>query len=250
MRIGIGIDKDEEKVLKSLEPASAGNRIIIFSGKNLSDSPYETLVSDNPEEELVKALYSGMIDAAVRGTLPSGRVMKLLKRYGNTESLNRIALLETGSGTRFLLAPVGVDEGWTVEEKTELIGYARDIAAALGLSKRTAVLSGGRLGDLGRHPVVDRTIRDAEEIAEKTGSDHMEILIEDAVAEHGIIIAPDGISGNLIFRTLALLGGGRAHGAPVANLSRIFVDTSRASSDYSNAVFLALELANCNQKKN
>ncbi len=71
----------------------------------------------------------------------------------------------------------------------------------------------------------------------------MEILIEDAVVEHSIIIAPDGISGNLIFRTLALLGGGRAHGAPVANLSRIFVDTSRASSDYSNAIFLAAALA-------
>ena len=248
LHIGIGIDKDADKVLDSLAPAAEDNRITIFSGKSIPESPYETVVCDNAEEELIKALYDGRIDAAVRGTLPSNRVMALLKQYGNTGSLKRIALLETHSGIRFLLAPVGVDEGWTVEEKEEFILYAKNIASALGLNTKTAILSGGRLGDIGRHPVVDRTIRDAEAIAERTGSDHMEILIEDAVKEHGIIIAPDGISGNLIFRTLALLGGGRAHGAPVANLSRIFVDTSRASSDYSNAVFLASKLADYNQR--
>ena len=239
MHIGIGIGNGEEKVLKTILPASKKHKITIFTSKNLPDCEYDTVTAGNPEEELVKALYSGRIDAAVRGTLPSNTVMTLLKEYEKTESLKRIALLETASGIRFLLAPVGVDEGWTIEEKTELVKYAKKIAPALNISDKAAILSGGRLGDIGRHPVVDRTIKDAEIVAEKTGSDHMEILIEDAVVEHSIIIAPDGISGNLIFRTLALLGGGRAHGAPVANLSRIFVDTSRASSDYSNAIFLA-----------
>jgi predicted methyltransferase MtxX (methanogen marker protein 4) len=56
------------------------------------------------------------------------------------------------------------------------------------------------------------------------------------------VIAPDGITGNLIFRTLALLGGGRGHGAPVVNIDRIFVDTSRASADYTNAIMLAKSL--------
>jgi len=250
MHIGIGIDTGAEKVLKTLSPAAAGNIITVFSRSPLRDCPYETVISENAEEELVKALYSGQIDAAVRGTLPSNTVMALLKKYEGTKSLMRIALLETQSGTRFLLAPVGVDEGWTREEKEDLVRYAKKIAAALDMNEDAAILSGGRLGDIGRHPVVDRTIMDAEAVAEKTGSDHMEILIEDAVAGHGIIIAPDGISGNLIFRTLALLGGGRAHGAPVANLSRIFVDTSRASSDYSNAVFLASALADYYRSKN
>ena len=249
MHIGIGIDKNAEKVTESLASASKSNRITIFSKTYISGTPYDIVVSDNAEEELVKALYEGRIDAAVRGTLPANAVMKLLKKYGNVKSLKRIALLETQSGTRFLLAPVGVDEGWTREEKVELVGYAREIASALGMSEKTALLSGGRLGDIGRHPVVDKTIEDAEAVAAETGSDHMEILIEDAVRDHGIIIAPDGISGNLVFRTLALLGGGRAHGAPVANLNRIFVDTSRASSDYSNAVFLASALADYKQKR-
>ncbi|WP_048150364.1 methanogenesis marker protein Mmp4/MtxX [Methanolacinia paynteri] len=248
MHIGIGIDKNAERVTGSLTSASKSNRITIFSKTNIPGTPYDIVVSDNAEEELIKALYEGRIDAAVRGTLPANAVMKLLKGYGNVKSLKRIALLETQSGTKFLLAPVGVDEGWTREEKVEFVGYAREIASALGMNEKTAILSGGRLGDIGRHPVVDKTIEDAEAVAAETSSDHMEILIEDAVRDHGIIIAPDGISGNLVFRTLALLGGGRAHGAPVANLDRIFVDTSRASSDYSNAVFLASALADYKQK--
>lgn len=252
MRIGIGIDRDAEKVINSLAKVPETEIITLFSKKEIPghDTSFDIIVSENAEEELVKALYEDRIDGAVRGTLPANTVMKLLKRNENTESLKRIALLETQLGVRFLLAPVGVDEGWTTEEKEEFVAYAKGIASALGMNERAAILSGGRLGDIGRHPVVDRTIMDAEAVAEKTGSDHMEILIEDAIEDHGIIIAPDGISGNLIFRTLALLGGGRAHGAPVANLSRIFVDTSRASSDYSNAVFLASALADYKQRTN
>jgi len=57
------------------------------------------------------------------------------------------------------------------------------------------------------------------------------------------VVAPDGVSGNLIFRTLHFLGGCRAYGAPVVNLDRIFVDTSRAKSDYSDSILFAAVLA-------
>ncbi|MDD1704009.1 MAG: phosphotransacetylase, partial [Methanoregula sp.] len=67
-------------------------------------------------------------------------------------------------------------------------------------------------------------------------------LIEDAIEDCGLIIAPDGISGNLVFRTLAFLGGGISHGAPVVNISKIFVDTSRASPNYTNALWRAAAL--------
>jgi predicted methyltransferase MtxX (methanogen marker protein 4) len=86
---------------------------------------------------------------------------------------------------------------------------------------------------------VDRTLADAELVARLSGAAHREILIEDAIGTSGMILAPDGISGNLIFRTLVFLGGGRAHGAPVVNIDRIFVDSSRASPDYSNALITA-----------
>ncbi|WP_308219120.1 methanogenesis marker protein Mmp4/MtxX [Methanoplanus endosymbiosus] len=192
---------------------------------------------------MIRDLYSGKISAAVRGTLPANRTLGFLKEFSGCGSLKRVAFLETPDGRRFILAPVGVDEGWTVSDKIDFVNYSRGIAPKFGISDKVAILSGGRYGDAGRHEAVDRSLADAELAAKITGSDHCEILIEDAIKDHGIIIAPDGISGNLIFRTLTMIGGGFAHGAPVVNLGKIFVDTSRASPDYSNAILLASALS-------
>ncbi|MDD1716211.1 MAG: phosphotransacetylase, partial [Methanolinea sp.] len=123
--------------------------------------------------------------------------------------------------------------------KVAFVEKLRAMAGCYGLLPAVAVLSGGRLGDAGRHPRVDESMAQAELVARMTGARHFEILIEDAVKECGVIIAPDGISGNLIFRTLIFLGSGHGHGAPVLNIDRIFVDTSRASPDYVNAILLA-----------
>jgi len=57
-----------------------------------------------------------------------------------------------------------------------------------------------------------------------------------------MIIGPDGISGNLIFRTLHFLGEGRALGAVVLNIDRVFVDTSRAKGSYVDSIALASAL--------
>ena len=95
---------------------------------------------------------------------------------------------------------------------------------------------------MGRHAAIDRSLADAELIARLAGAEHTEILVEDAIQRGGLIIAPDGIAGNLMFRTLIFLGGGRSHGAPVVNINKIFVDTSRASPNYANAILLAASL--------
>jgi putative methanogen marker protein 4 len=188
---------------------------------------------------MIADLMSGRIDAAVRGTLPANHTLSVLRRANSVSRLERAAVLETAQGKKFLLAPVGVDEGWSVQEKIEIARKAQELATRLGVSRNIGILSGGRAGDIGRHVMVDRSLADAELVARMTGGIHYEILIEDAIRECGVIIAPDGISGNLIFRTLIFLGSGHGHGAPVLNISRIFVDTSRATPDYANAIRLA-----------
>jgi putative methanogen marker protein 4 len=181
----------------------------------------------------------GTIRAAIRGTLPANATLTALKLAAHIDHLERIALLETAGGKRFLLAPVGVDEGWSVAEKVSLVKKGREIAVRFGLPARVAILSGGRLGDVGRNRRVDRSMAEAELVARLTGETHYEILVEDAISDAGVIIAPDGITGNLMFRTLTFLGAGHGHGALVVNIDRIFVDTSRASPDYRNAILLA-----------
>jgi len=243
--VGLGATSPDEKILATIRSAGREADLILFSHPGTAGSFGEDVTvveAEEPGAALIDALVTGRIDAAVRGTLPASTTLAALKLAAGVDHLERIALLETADGHLFLLAPVGVDEGWTVAEKVRFVERGREIARSFGLSGGVAVLSGGRLGDLGRHPFVDRTMADAELVARLTGAEHTEILIEDAARQYGMVVAPDGISGNLIFRTLTFLGAGAGHGAPVVNIDKIFVDTSRASADYTNAIFLAKSL--------
>jgi putative methanogen marker protein 4 len=246
-RIGIGIGGDAEKVVESALSTGGKFGIVCYCRPGtittrIPESALRIAEHTHPEQALVDDLSAGRIDAAVRGTLPANTTLRALKKAEGVNHLERIALLETVHGRKFLLTPVGVDEGWTVAEKLELIEKGRAIARRFGLPEKVGILSGGRLGDIGRHGQVDRSMAEAELVARLSGATHYEILIEDAVETCGLIVAPDGISGNLVFRTLTFLGGGHGHGAPVVNISRIFVDTSRASPNYANALLLAASL--------
>lgn len=246
--IGIGVGDDAEKVIRSAAAVSGKADVICYGSPTTTGLGHSGLehvriaTSRDPHEAIIADLMGGKIDAAVRGTLPANETLRALKRACGVDHLERVALLETASGKKFFLTPVGVDEGWTVAEKLDLIRKGREIARRFGLPEQVGVLSGGRLGDVGRHAEVDASMAEAELVARLSGSVHCEILIEDAVRSCGLIIAPDGISGNLIFRTLTFLGAGHGHGAPVLNINRIFVDTSRASPDYTNALMLAAAL--------
>lgn len=108
-------------------------------------------------------------------------------------------------------------------------------------------MSGGRCEDMGRCKAVDRSIESARNIAKRLRDEgidayHCQILIEDAVKDADIIIAPEGISGNIIFRTIHLVGSAKALGAPVLNTDKVFIDTSRAKTDYRDSIALAMRL--------
>ncbi len=206
---------------------------------------YATVYTD--PERLVDDLISGKIDAAVRGDMSSSVLLPILKRKMNVPDLERIVLLEPVGGKLVIAAPVGIDEGWTVEQKYNLAVKSIELMKRIGMGTRIAVMSGGRKDDIGRHPTVDGTIRDALELVDRLNAEgydayHAEILIEDAVKDADLIIAPDGISGNLIFRTMHLIGGALALGAPIINIDKVFIDTSRAKKDYKDSIALAMRL--------
>jgi putative methanogen marker protein 4 len=198
-------------------------------------------------DELVSDLVSGRIDAAVRGNMSSSLLLPKLRRALGLSYLERSVLLEPAGGKMFFLAPVGVDEGWTVDQKVDIAVRTVSLMRRIGMGERIAVMSGGRSEDMGRHRMVDRTIEDAGEVVKALrgkGYDayDAEILLESAASEADLIIAPDGISGNIIFRALHFLGGAAALGAPLVNSERIYVDTSRAKTDYRDSIVLAMKL--------
>jgi len=203
-------------------------------------------IYDDPNEFMAD-LRSGKIDAAVRGDMSSSKLLPILKDVFSIPDIQRTVLLEPAGRKMVFVAPVGIDEGWTVPQKHELAVKSVELMRRIGMGERIAVMSGGREDDKGRNETVDRTIDDAASLVKMLRSEgydayDAEILIESAVDDADLLIAPDGISGNLIFRTLHFLGGAKALGAPVLNMNKVFVDTSRVKTDYRDSIALAARL--------
>ncbi|MCL2143016.1 MAG: methanogenesis marker protein Mmp4/MtxX [Methanomassiliicoccaceae archaeon] len=206
----------------------------------------DVLIYDDPKE-MVNDLSDGNIDAAVRGDMSSSKLLPCLKNVFGLSEIRRTVLLEPVGKKMIFLASVGIDEGWTVPQKYELAIGSAALAKRIGMNERIAVMSGGREDDKGRNATVDGTIDDAATLVRMLRADgydayDAEILIEDAADNADILIAPDGISGNLIFRSLHFLGGAKALGAPVLNMNKVFVDTSRVKIDYTDSIALAIRL--------
>lgn len=232
-RIGIGLSGEAlSSVREKLESAGCKLSVVGFVDAG----------------ELILSLRDGRVEAGVRGALSSSAVLKELKRIFNLKEIMRVAVLEDVDGRPFLLAPVGIDEGTDMQSRLGLAREAIRYFGRAGWSIRTGVLSKGRPEDASRGDEIMRSLDEGEKIAAAMGSEgggaaHYSILVEQAVKECDLILAPDGVSGNLMFRTLHFVGGGKAYGAPVVNLERVFVDTSRGKKDFADSIVLAAGLA-------
>ena len=225
-----------------------GNLLASTREKIESDSCRLSLTGFGGSSLLVSSLRDGEIDAAVRGTLSSSAVLTELKRAFSLPEVMRVAVLEDRGGRPFLLAPVGIDEGMDMQSRLTLARAAVKYFEPTGWDIRTGVLSKGRIEDAPRSEAIRHSLDEGEQIAASIRADggaasHYSILVEDAVKECELVLAPDGVSGNLMFRTLHFVGGGRAYGAPVVNMDRVFVDTSRGKKDFADPVLLAAGLA-------
>ena len=158
-----------------------------------------------------------------------------------------------GDEYEFLLTPVGIDEGKTVEDRLDIVKNCIDFLKRLGKTPKIAVLAEGRKDDFGRGPEVSQSITDSEKLTEliKENTDeeveNYYILVEKAIKDGcNVIVAPNGRVGNIIFRTLVLLNSWPSYGAITFGMDKIYIDTSRDQSieGYVRSLTLAYELDN------
>ena len=201
------------------------------------------------DDDLIKAILDDNVAAVVRGSLPASNIMQYLKKH--YPNLSR-ATYVNGNGHEFLLSPVGIDEGNTVDEKYEIVLNCIDFLKKVGKTPKIAVLAEGREDDFGRGSEVSNSIIDSKKltkiIKENTSEDveNYFILIEKAInSKSNIIIAPNGRVGNIIFRTLVLLNSCPSHGAVTFGIDKTYIDTSRDQSidGYVRSLILANELS-------
>jgi putative methanogen marker protein 4 len=234
-------------------------RIAIGTGKNLNifdaikifekNHHAEIILIDN-DDDLAKAILNSDIDAFVRGSLPASGVIKKVKK--DFPEISR-ATYVNGNGHEFLLTPVGIDEGNTVDEKLNIAINCGEFLEKLGKDPKIAVLADGRKGDYGRSERISSSIDESEKltqlIEENTNFEvkNYYILIEQAIKDNcNVIIAPDGIIGNIIFRTLILVNSWPSCGAITFGINGVYIDTSRDQSveGYLRSLKFAYKLAN------
>ena len=233
--IAIGIGKNDN-IVKAIE---------IFESKY--DINTKLIHDDN---ELVKAILDDEVDAVVRGSLPASGVIKEVKKY--FPEISR-ATYVNGKGHEFLLTPVGIDEGNAIEDKLKIAINCGEFLKKLNKKPKIAILADGRKGDYERSEKISKSIDESEELTKliKENTDfevkNYYILIEQALNENcNIIIAPDGIIGNIIFRTLILVNSWPSCGAITFGINGIYIDTSRDQTvdGYLRSLMFAYKLAN------
>ena len=202
------------------------------------------------DNDLANAILDDDIDAVVRGSLAASGVIKKVKE--NFPDISR-ATYVNGDGKEFLLSPVGIDEGSTIDEKFKIAENCGEFLEKLGKKPKIAVLADGRKGDYGRSEKISKSIDDSEKLTRliKENTDfevkNYYILIEQAIKDQcNVIIAPDGIIGNIIFRTLILVNSWPSYGAVTFGINGIYIDTSRDQSveGYLRSLIFAYHLAN------
>jgi len=201
------------------------------------------------DEDLVKSVLDDNIDAVVRGSLPASNIMQELKQH--YPKLSRATYVH-GDEYEFLLSPVGIDEGKTVEERYEIALNCIEFLSKVGKKPKIAILAEGREDDYGRGSEVSDSIDDSKKLTkliEENTSEEVKnyfILIEKAIeSKSNVIIAPNGRVGNIIFRTLVLLSSWPSYGAVTFGIDRVYIDTSRDQSidGYIRSLILAEKLS-------
>ncbi len=212
-----------------------------------SDISIEYVYND---KDLVNAILDEDIDAVIRGSLPASDVVKLLK--SKFPKISRATYINTDN-SELLLTPVGIDEGQSIDSKYEIAVNCCEFLKKQSKTPKIAVMASGRKGDYGRNEEISKSIDESEELTEliKKTTDwevkNYYILIEQAIKDkYNIIIAPNGIIGNIIFRTLVLIDKWPSYGAITFGLNQIYIDTSRDQSveGYERSLKLACKLVN------
>ncbi len=262
--IGLGTDihqNDKILTISSKFAKSKNATIFLFGDENaqnlfskkmnslLLKEKIQLIKSDTPSKTIVEYLKENKINAIIRGALSSSKFLQQVKTQFKIDQIKRLALLETHEGYQFFYGPVGIDECHDFDSKIQFIEAAMHLMSLLKIIPKVSILSGGREDDIGRMEAVDTSIREALAIVDyfkknvpSLSLTHDHILIENAIKNKAnLIIAPEGISGNLIYRTLVHLGGGKAHGAIYMGLNKPIIDTSRVghSSEIEGALLMA-----------
>jgi len=249
--IAFGLKEPNKSVIESLIRSKKYADIVLVGPKAIKNvKGFEKLISQEPEKELAKILFNGGVEGIVRGTIDDFKTFEAyqdLVGKENTKNMAEFGLAEDNHGRQFFLSQASNPAGWTKEEKIkDCEGVIRFIKDNLGIKPKIGCITGVRHETYkrkknikqGAQMFLNQTYEDAEFVVsyfrkKGIGAKNYSIEIETAMNEGcNIIVPPNGMVGNQVFRTLIFLGGGRLLTASRAYLPHPYEDNSRSETDF------------------
>lgn len=217
-----------------------GVRKCIAYDDGLTDEHQVTLVHYKSAPQMVSDLNNDKIDGCVRGNLDARMTLSALKKATGVHPY-RMLVVRLKNRWR-ILYPVGIFDQPDKGICQDMIDSASKM---LGLSKEpvVGVLAEGRLEDKGHDASMDAQIDQIEQLAYDLDAIFYGICLEHAIWDCDILIFPNGVVGNYVFRALHLVCRMSSYGAPVWNIDTVYVDSSRSRWDYTLPIKLAITLA-------
>jgi len=247
-RIGIGILHPDEPIIESLIRAQDFCDVIAF-GEDLSQVP--SIPTGTPEKSLIESLASGDIDAIVRG---QGNAIVLRAELAARlsyppDTIRDLGLVKDNLDRIFVPCAISNFQGWTVEQKIELIRDAVKLVDLLNLPVKIGVTSGARSNECGSVLYLAETYTDAEKIVSILQSEmpiqHYYIDIEKAMADQcTILVFANGMVGNHVLRSLVFLGQVKIYGGIISGIDPLVVESFKNSSGFYEYLEFANALAN------
>lgn len=252
-RIGFGLREPHPGILRSLHKAKRYAHITLVGPKSISAiKGFEKVISSEPESKLAELLSDKAVEGIVRGTIDDFKTFEAYSsRIGKAKArkLKELVLLEDAKGRQFFLSEASNPGSWSRADKKKNCQAVIDfMKTELNITPKIGFITGIRHESYQRkrkikegvQGVLNRTYEDAETLSRyfrgrKVYAKNYAIEIETAIQDGcNIIVPPNGMVGNQIFRTLTLIGGGRVLTASRIHLPDPYEDNSRSEVDFEN----------------
>jgi len=253
--IAFGLKEPDPKVLSSLKRSKKYASIILVGPpaiKKIKD--FKKIISKNPEEKIAKMLFNEEVEGIIRGTIDDFKTLETYHSLIGPEAAQKeieLALLQDAFGRLFYISEGSNPRGWNRKEKMKgVIGVVEFMQKELGITPKIGFITGIRHETYQRKKkqtgwpmdYLKETYEDAEygvRYFKKQSIEAKNYAIElNTAVEEGcnIIVPPNGMVGNQIFRAVVFLGKGKLISASRANLPHPYEDNSRNEKDFEDHV--------------
>lgn len=250
-KIGFGLKKPNRAVIKSLIKSKKYAEIVLVGPNVIKNvKGFQKIISQEPEKDLATMLFDKKFEGIVRGTIDDFKTFEayqVLIGQEKTKEMIELGLMEDFYGRQFFISRGSNPLGWSKEEKIkDCEGIIKFMKAELGIKPKIGFITGVRHETYERkkeikegvQKILNQTYEDANSIIDYFTKQGIEaknyaIEIETALKDGcNIVVPPNGMVGNQIFRTLVLIGGGKLLTGSRANLLHPYEDNSRSETDF------------------